>query len=989
MKKETTLLTHPGEKYRDFLLIKKIPIKELKATLYELLHLPTHAEIMHLENEDGENLYCLSFKTLPSSSSGAPHVLEHIVLCGSRKFPVKDPFFSMSRRSLNTYMNALTGSDFTCYPAASQVEKDFYNLLEVYLDAVFHPMLKEESFLQEGQRLEFSSPKDPDSPLEIKGIVYNEMKGSLSSVDSRVWHTVIAKLAPDLPYAYNSGGDPKEIPSLTYADLIHFHETYYHPSRCLFFFYGNIPLKKHLDFIEKHCLKQVQKLPPLPPPEKQKRFEKPLYEEMGYPIAEKTNLEKKTIITIGWLTAFLHNQEDVLALAILDSILMDTDASPLKKALLKSKLCSTADSYLDSEMSEIPYVLVCKGCKKKHAQELEEIIFTALKKIAHEGIPDHLIDAAIHQLEFHRTEITSDHAPFGLTLFFRSGLAKQHGCPPENSLMVHSLFETLLKKVKHPNFFKELISRYFLHNSHFIRLTFYPDPQMGYKEMEEEKKKLELMKKKLSEKEIAKVIEQAELLRVYQEQTEKQKTDCLPKISLSDIPRKEHDFSLSEKVKENISIFHSNQFTNHILYADLIFPLPHLTESELFYCKLFAILWTELGTKKNDYQKQLEMVHAHTGGVGAFFNFHTHIENSTIQPYIHLKGKALNRKASHLFEIFKDLIFSPRFDEVERIEELISQLSTSLQNSLSKNAMKYAIKLASSSSSIGCFCDHEINGLNFYQNLQKLMTNLKAKMAELLTHLEQISKKALRQKPQLILSCDEEMSQDLEQKNYYQLPSHPFSQTKDWSAEFPLKSVSSHARSIASPVAFNVLALKSIHYLHPLAPALYIATHLLENKVLHRRIREQGGAYGCGANFNSLWKQFYFYSFRDQHIARTLRAFSQSLEEIGSGNFDEDDVEEAKLGMIQQLDHPVSPGSRAMVAYTWLQSGKTKPIRQKFREDILAVTSKEIKKVVNQHLMEEVKTSTIVSFGEKELVDKENLLMKPEFKPLLIKEINE
>nr|NGX38545.1 hypothetical protein [Chlamydiota bacterium] len=420
-------LAKEGQKYGDFVLVNYQPIEELQIVMRELIHEPTGAQVMHLENDDPENLFCLSFKTLPDSSNGAAHILEHTVLCGSRKFPIKDPFFSMNRRSLNTFMNAMTGSDFTCYPASSQVEKDFYNLLEVYLDAVFHPQLKELSFLQEGHRLEFTTPGDPTSPLEFKGIVYNEMKGALSSTDSRVWHAMLEALVPDLPYSYNSGGDPKDIPDLSHAQLIEFHEKFYHPSRCLFFFYGNFPLQKHLDFIVENALQGAQKLPPLDGIGHQERFKAPVKEQFSYPTSETEDLETKNIHAFGWLTTPLLNQEEVLALSVLDSVLMDTDASPLKKALLDTKLCIQADSFLDTEMTEVPFVMLFRGCRGDVADKIEKALFDNLKIIAKEGIPFHLVEASIHQLEFARTEIGGDHSPFGLTLFMRSALAKQHG----------------------------------------------------------------------------------------------------------------------------------------------------------------------------------------------------------------------------------------------------------------------------------------------------------------------------------------------------------------------------------------------------------------------------------------------------------------------------------------------------------------------------------------------------------------------------------
>jgi len=476
-----------GDKHREFTFTKVVPIDELQMILYELRHEPTGAKVMHLEADDPENLFCFSFQTLPSDSTGVAHILEHTVLCGSKKFPIKDPFFSMSRRSLNTFMNAMTGADVTFYPAASQVEKDFYNLMEVYLDAVFFPELKKFSFLQEGHRLEFKKGDDPTTPLLFKGVVFNEMKGNFSTPESRLWQAIMTALTPNLPYAFNSGGDPKEIPHLTHEELIAFHKTYYHPSHCLFFFYGNFPLKSHLDFITKHVLKGAKKSPDLPPIAHQPRFDKPRSLTAYYPTDSDSS---KVFVALSWLTTDLKNQDDALSLALLDSILMETDASPLKMPLLRSGLCLQADGYLDLETSEIPYTIICRGCEKGSGYKIKEFIVKTLEEIAEKGIEESLIDAAIHQLEFSRLEITGDSGPFGLTLFFRSGLSAQHGCPAENALSVKTQFSKLLLQVKNPNYLPDLIRKYLLDNPHHILLNLHPDLELQQKEEKEEKESL-------------------------------------------------------------------------------------------------------------------------------------------------------------------------------------------------------------------------------------------------------------------------------------------------------------------------------------------------------------------------------------------------------------------------------------------------------------------------------------------------------------------
>ncbi|MBI3900729.1 MAG: insulinase family protein, partial [Chlamydiia bacterium] len=287
-----------GQNYRDFTLTRYLPLPELQSTWIELVH-KTGARVFHVANEDVENFFCLSFQTLPLSSNGVAHILEHTVLCGSKKYPVKDPFFSMGRRSLNTFMNAFTGQDFTCYPASSQIEKDFYNLLSVYLDAVFHPELKRFSFLQEGHRLTVTHANEPGEMLQFDGVVYNEMKGAFSSSDSRLWKKLFASLFPNLPYAFDTGGDPKEIPHLSHAELIAFHRNFYHPSRCIFFFYGNLPLAKHLDFLAEETFSHVKGLAPLPPLPLQPRFTAPQIITSHYPISSSESLEKKGILAFG------------------------------------------------------------------------------------------------------------------------------------------------------------------------------------------------------------------------------------------------------------------------------------------------------------------------------------------------------------------------------------------------------------------------------------------------------------------------------------------------------------------------------------------------------------------------------------------------------------------------------------------------------------------------------------------------------------------
>lgn len=964
-------LEKEGEKYGDFVLVNLREIGELQSTLYELVHLPTGAEVMHLENEDPENLFCLSFKTLPDSSNGAPHILEHTVLCGSRKFPVKDPFFSMTRRSLNTFMNALTGSDFTCYPAATQIEKDFYNLLEVYLDAVFHPKLDELSFLQEGHRLEFSNPQDPSSKLQYKGIVYNEMKGAMSSIDSRIWQSLMEEMVPDLTYAHNSGGDPKDIPDLTHENLIEFHETFYHPSRCLFFFYGNFPLKKHLDFIAENALRNVVKEPPLDGIGHQNRFAKPIRKELSYPIGKEEGLEKKHICTIGFLTTPLVNQSEVLALTVLDSILMDTDASPLRKALLDTGLAIQAESFLDLEMTELPLAFFFRGCEKDSSEALEKALFENLNKISKEGIPYSLVESSLHQLELERTEIGGDHSPFGLTLFMRSALTKQHGCDPINTLTLHSLFDEIYEKAKDPHFFSPLIEKYFLQNPHFVNLFFVPDPEIPAKEAADERARLDAIREKLSEKEIAKILENSKRLENYHD--EEQSLECLPKVTLQDVPQKTRDFPLSSTPNGKMEIFHHDTFTNHILYTDLIFDLPNLNQQELLDLQLFIIFLSEVGFQKRTYEENLELIHAHTGGLGAHASLHVQASDpAQFKPSLQLHGKALSRNAKEFFSLFQDMATSPRFDEKQRIKELVLKLYNSLENRLTRNSMRYASQIALSSLAISNHINELWYGLSFFNYIQTLAKDIDNQLEPFMERLQVLRGKVLGVgTPHLVVSCDQETFEELKKTDFYGLPNLLTNPYEKWKGNLTLPKVQNQARVIASPVAFTAQALKTIHYTHEDSPALLVSTALLENKILHHRIREQGGAYGSGASYNPLWGNFYFYGYRDPHIAHTLRVFQDGVNEIGAGNFNESDLDEAKLGIIQHFDTPTSPGSRGVTSYIWQRDGKTTHMRQTFRDRLLSLELGDIEKALQEHIAPQMETALIATFAGKELLDKE------------------
>jgi Zn-dependent M16 (insulinase) family peptidase len=950
--------------------VKKTELKELNATLHELIHEKSGAKILHIEADDPENVFSLSFKTVPHTSDGVAHILEHTVLCGSKRFPVKDPFFGMLRRSLHTFMNAMTGADFTCYPAATQVETDFYNLLDVYLDAVFFPTLNPLSFLQEGIRLEYQKGDDPTTPLEYKGIVFNEMKGALASGSARLAELMNEALYPDVTYGINSGGDPKVIPDLTYEKLKSFHETFYHPSRCLFYFYGNLPLEKHLDFLHEKVLQHAVNQPPLPEIPTQKRFTTPKKIAAAYPVPAGSNPEGKTLIGLGWVTTDIKDQLSTLAMTVLALVLMDNDASVLKKALLGSPLCKQATCHIDTEMRQCPFILNLKGCPEGSGETLETLVLETLKSVYHDGIPKDRIESVIHQLELSRSEIGGEGYPHGLSLYFRSALQAQHGVEPEEGLLIHTVFKKLQDKIEsEPRFLENLLKKELIDNPHRVLITLTPSETIAKEEIDAEEKVLKAIADKLQAKEKKALVEAAQKLQAFQEEQEDQNLDILPKLTLDDVPKAGQNFPLARHSLGQTTLYTHEAFTNGLVYADLIFDLPAVTAEELPYLRLLANTLAQMGAGGKNYIDTLNAMQEHTGGIFTILTLNIQADDvKNFSPSLHFKGKALTRKKKPFFALLKDFATQIDWEDTARFQEIFEKHYTGLIASLQNQALRYAMNLAASPLSAPLHVSETWFGISYVDFIRSLKENPLAALKP----LKALYQKITATSPKLIVTADAPFLKEAAAAGYWGFDTLHTQGEKPGKWLFSTESIPCQGRKIASQVAFTAKALPALPFAHPDTAALEVAAHLFDNLTLHAKIREQGGAYGGGATANSCNGSFTFFAYRDPNIKSTLDAFEQSIEGVLEGDFTDQDLEEAKLEIIQHLDAPVAPGHRGEVAYSWLSEGKTYPLREAHRKKVLNLTKDEVIAAVKEHIVPSFAKARVVIFAGKDLLEKEN-----------------
>ena len=953
-------MTHPAFEH-----LRSHAIPALRLEFQEYRHRATGARHLHLAAADPHNAFLVAFLTVPQDSTGVAHILEHTSLCGSQRYPVRDPFFMMTRRSLNTFMNAFTSSDWTAYPFASQNKKDFNNLLDVYLDAVFFPLLDERDFAQEGHRLEFATPNDPTTELTFKGVVFNEMKGALSSPVQRLGHALQSRLFPTITYHYNSGGDPEAIPDLTHAQLRAFHARHYHPSNALFLTYGDIPASEHQARFETQALQRFQALPlDLAIPDEQ-RYAAPWADLTYYPLAASEEPRDQTHIVLGWLLGPITDPLATLRARLLSDVLLDNSSSPLRHALETSDL-GAAPSPLcgfDTATREATFVCGLESSRPEHAEAVEQLVLGVLHQVAAEGVAQEAVDAALHQLELSEREITGDGFPYGLRLLMETLTPAIHGGDPLPALDSDPLLEQLRVESRDPEFIPRLVRRLLLDNPHRVRLTLAPDPALSAQQAAAERDRLATLRTALDDAGKQRIVTQA--LALAERQRQQDDPEQLPKVSLEDVPAELSIATGETRPFGALPVTWYAQGTNGMVYIQAILDLPALEPEELELLPLFCACLPEVGSAGRDYRTTQARQAAVTGGISARATVRGGMDDvRQVKGIMVVAGKALARNQAALADLLWETLTEPRFDEQPRLRELVAQIRAHREEAVTDHGHLLALAAACSSLSPVAALHHRWDGLRGLQRLKVLDDALDADagaLAAFAARLGRLRDQLQRAPRQLLVVSEAERQADLAAALAARWRTGHDAAAKPFTLADPEAQPPRLGFQVNTQINFCAKAYPTVAPNHPDAPALHVLGDFLRNGYLHRAIREQGGAYGGGAGYHPDSGAFRFYSYRDPRLAETLADFDRALDWLHTHPHPARALEEAILGVIAAIDKPGSPAGEAISAFFGTLFGRSPDQRRAYRQRILQVTLADLQRVAATWLRPEQARCAVLS----------------------------
>jgi presequence protease len=906
------------------------------AKLYR--HRATGARLLSLCNSDENKAFGITFRTPPATSNGIAHIMEHSVLCGSRKYPVKEPYIELAKGSLNTFLNAFTYPDKTCYPVASQNLQDFYNLIDVYLDAVLYPRISEYTLQQEGWHYEVT---DAASPLSFRGVVFNEMKGAYSSPDELLIERSRRSLFPDITYSLDSGGDPAVIPDLTYAEFKAFHETYYHPSNAYIYFYGDDPEPDRLRLLDEWLAaferKDVQSHIPL-----QASFSQP--RRLTAPYDSGADPAAKGHISINWLMPEGNNAERTLSLSILSHILIATPASPLRKALIDSALGEEVVGNYEEQIRQTTFSAGLKGVQPENVSKVEALILATLDRLARDGFDPDTVAASLNTIEFQLRELNTGRFPRGLALMLAALSTWLYDDDPIATLAFEQPLGAIKAKAAAGRYFESLLKEHLIDNVHRTTVSLLPDPEEGRRRDAIEQERLQRTKAALSTDELQRVIDDcAELKRRQDTPDSPEALATIPVLKLSDLDRRIKTIPIEPLSFEGTPILYHDLFTNGIVYLDLGFDLRVLPQDLLPYASLFGRLLTRMGTERQDFVQLTQRIGRETGGIHASTLTSSRFASDQAVTYLFVRGKATAAQSPALLDILRDLLLTVRLDNRERFKQIVLEEKAAREAGLIPNGHSVVDRRLRARFTAAAWAAEEMSGVSHLFFLRSLLATIEHDWEAVLSKLEEVRRRLVNRSIGLA-----NVTLDAANWAAFRPRLEPFL------AELPATAAVSVPWQPPFVSRFEGLTIPAqVNYVGKGAPLYQLGYRLhgsalainsyLNATWLWEKVRMQGGAYGGFCQFDRRSGVFTYLSYRDPNLLATLDNFDATANFLRELYLSEEELTKAIIGAIGELDAYQLPDAKGFTSLKQYLTGDTDAVRQHLRDEVLSTTAKDFK----------------------------------------------
>lgn len=947
-------------------------IEEVNSDAYVMEHVKSGARLMYLDNDDDNKVFYIAFRTTPDNSKGVPHIMEHSTLCGSRKYPLKEPFVELAKGSLNTFLNAITWPDKTMYPIASRNDVDFHNLMDVYLDAVFYPncLKNPQILMQEGWHYEL---ENKEAPLTYNGVVYNEMKGALSSPEAIMEDRAMDKLFPDTTYGVESGGDPEVIPTLSFREFTEFHRRFYHPSNSYIYLYGDMDIDKTLEYLDGEYLSAFDRRNVDSMVKTQAPFGKRISVTAPYGIAENEDTEGKAIHAL--YNAFNDHMStmDSLAFRILNYVLIDMDGAPLKQAVLDAGLGSDlSGSYGDSYKQPV-WIVEVTGAEVDKQQAFADVVDSTLRSIALKGLDKDMLEAALNRTEFTARENDYQGRPKGLFYGVRAMDLWLYDRDPMEALRYIDDINTLRDNLK-TNYFENLLLRYVIKNPHQVLLTMKPEKGLTEKMNRETSEKLAAFKSSLSDEQLDEIMASTKALKERQDSGETEEAlETIPLLSRKDLKRTVEEEVLEKENVSGMDHFHFDVHTNGITYLNLYFPLSGLTEEDIPYAILLSTLLRSLSTTKHSYGELARLSNAYTGGMSFAVNGYGKVEDTNAYlPALTVRAKALTAKADKLLDLLGEVINHTLFTDTKRLKELILQEKSEWDmTAFSRGHSLVMTRLTSYFSRGGEFAEQ--SGLSYYYFLADLARKFDGEKEKLVAKLEEVSRKIFTRSGLFFETIGEEEEKKAVLSNLSLLVDDMEEGEKKEPRPFSFPPAEKNeAFRTSGKVQYVAKGGNFKSHGFAYTGALKVMETILRYEYLWKKVRVLGGAYGAFTQFLRDGTAI-LCSYRDPNLAETLKAYEDLPAYLENLTLSDREMTKYVIGTMAAAETQLTPsmkGERAMVHYL---SGNTRESRMKIRDEVINCQVGDIRKLAP--LVESVmKDPYICVMGSEDKIERDKAL---------------